>query len=417
MSNHRTCCCGDGCTSNYRVFIPCDPQLTTRRVVMILGTFNTCGFNTTSTYLFEDDNCDDYCGTWQCADGVDDDSDFCNELKGGTDCDCDEETPYRLLRPTDCNLFTELVAADALQDGTCCDVRCPNRLSNCDDGPATSCGSTESVRGCDCNGVDDLAYWFQVTWAPSSDNGSQESVRDYYTPSGQVFNEIYTSNVSLSMTGASSSLDSVTYCPDGVTPKSYTFKVLLNWRGQHTLSLPSGYDSANYDGFFCTLTNSYVNTLAIDETWFTAHSIVVSVSSFASTPAAMSWGSYTPQASPAPTNGCLQAGLSTGVPLGKSGIARAFTGGTMGVAGSASNTVQLGSPFTPETGYSGGLKLCAGANGQRDATYLTKSVGLGMPGLLLDGGYYAFNGTYSAGTVRVDIALATPPTPAVGGPC
>ena len=413
----QVCCCGDECTSDYRKFAPCDPNLSTTPIVILKTKFDECGFGSGVYSLTSNPICSDkYCGTWVCDNSITDDSDFCTN-GNPTPCDCSTADVYYLLRPSDnpCTLFTLLSYIDELKDGTCCDIRCPERLSGCDSGPASSCASGERVFGCTCTDADDLTWNMDITWAPSSDNGSQRSNRDYISTSGLVFDE-YDSNVAMNLTGAQTSLLSVVNCPDG-TPKEYKFKVVLNWTGSVTQPTFPGYDDDNGTyGYVCKDANNNetrIQSYAINENWSTTFGLSLGVNPTTAAPAFLAWSSVDPSdyvTSGSPSFTCF-GGNGSGTARGMAFVADAFSD-----FGGSSNTVTGPSGISPEdNAYTNGPRVCAGSE---DTMFLSKTMTMGFPGLQLDNGGYGFGtianpvGSYTAGELRIRLSLAVPTIPA-----
>ena len=415
MSNHRFCCCGDeGCTSPYRRFVPCNDSIDTTPLVMTTEMYNLCNL-TDGIYALtrNPSNCTElYCGSWLCDPAVTADSDFCLG-EAPFLCDCMDELTYYPIRPSDgsgdpCTLFEKLDYEDELEDGTCCDTRCPDRLSSCDSGPADSCADGERIFGCVCTTANDLAYDIDVLWSPSSDNGSQSSNRDYGTAGGGMVFDFYDSNVAMNMTGASVTLDSTVNCTNG-DPLSHTFKVLVQWQGSVTQpKFPGYFDDGGQYGYVCEDaqgSETRVQSYSIDEVWTTTHMVTVAVSTTAGAPAAIYWRGASPAdevASAQPGFTCF-GGSSSGTPYGMSTIADAF--GPFGNPNKTSNTVRFNdSNFGNDTG----TRVCAGNS---DTVEFDQTLRLGFPGLPLDGGGYGFNSNYDAGVMTVRLSLAAPLTP------
>lgn len=131
MTLTRTCCCV-GCNSSYRVFVPCGQTFDTvddRSPAVTFVAFEESGLTEGTVYFYESlDNCDDFCGTWQCVPGAEDNLCYPD---GGFDLspcpDCGEDQPpYRFVRPFELEGFWPRFTA---VDG-CCDEACPSDCSN-----------------------------------------------------------------------------------------------------------------------------------------------------------------------------------------------------------------------------------------------------------------------------------------------
>ena len=409
----QTCCCAEECTSDYRKFAPCDPNLTTTPIVILKTKFDECGFGSGVYSLTSNPICSDkYCGTWVCDNSITDDSDFCTN-GNPTPCDCSTEDVYYLLRPSDnpCTLFTLLSYIDELKDGTCCDIRCPDRSSGCDSGPASQCFGSEQVKGCICTTADDLAWDLEVKWIPTSDNGSQSSNRDYGTAGGGIVFDNWTSNVAMNLTSATATPLSFTTCSGSSSVKEYVYKVVLNWQGSVDMpKFPGYFDDGGQNGYVCEDAQgneTRVQSYSINELWSTTFTLTLGVSEVTNAPAYMYWGfanTADKVDSGAPTFTCF-GGSGNGNLYGKARIADAFS--DFGNPNTGSNVVSGPANIAAEPGYTSGLSVCAGLE---DTMYLTKTMPLGFPGLQLDGGGYGYNASYDAGELRIELALAVPST-------
>lgn len=133
MSNHRFCCCGPGCTSNFRVFMPCSDTYDTVEVlpvVLTVAQFAASGFSENTVYLYDasPDDCDDFCGQWICTNSADAEDALC--YSDSNDCPACEEwggteppPPWRAIRPSEEAAF--YARFTEMDDGGCCDQRCP----------------------------------------------------------------------------------------------------------------------------------------------------------------------------------------------------------------------------------------------------------------------------------------------------
>ena len=142
-----TCCCA--CSSSYRVFVPCSDTATSvdyRAPVMTLTEFNATSLNESTVYLYEDvdNDCDEYCGTWQCVSNADDSSNRCHPDGSGGLSTCPGcfdwngtlDAPYRFIRPLEISDFV-----DQFTEVTdCCDLQCPTTCTNQGDVVTSDCG-------------------------------------------------------------------------------------------------------------------------------------------------------------------------------------------------------------------------------------------------------------------------------------
>ena len=163
----KSCCCTTGCTSPYRVFVPCNGDLDVATMVMTKSQYDECGFNETSVYLYDSPFCsEEYCGKWVCNEDYGPDyDDWCIPSL----CECGSDGLPRLWRPSDnpCDHYEELGDNDELEDGTCCDIRCPERINSCFDDDVTG-ACDPSFRTCECTTVNDLVWNLNVSWEQRS---------------------------------------------------------------------------------------------------------------------------------------------------------------------------------------------------------------------------------------------------------
>jgi len=207
MAGRVKCCCG--CSSSYRVFVPCNETVTSvdyRAPVLTLADFKASGFSESIVYLYEDiDECDDYCGTWQCVSSADDPLNRCHPDAGGGlsacpacfDWDGTLDTPFRFVRPAELAAFVSRFTS--VND--CCDLLCPSDCSDQGNVVPSDCGvcfdwGTHYVSG------QLLASLSNVTPAVSTNNAG--------TLSGTVEPTAYTAS-NIVVTATSASLLTVTF--------------------------------------------------------------------------------------------------------------------------------------------------------------------------------------------------------------
>ena len=310
MTNRRICCCGDDCTSDYRVFKPCPTTvggLPFRNVVMSLEQLKYCGIvaadDVVYIYTPPDDDCDEYCGTWVCDNDYDPDDethqctniplDECGDCNlAGTDPDLSK--PYRAVRPAELDLFCAafelLTDLNDLEDGSCCDVRCKNRsLSQCEDGDVTNCQLGDSPRACECMSLAGTSY--TPTWSVNLYFDAADAIygrRDYFYGDCQnpdfEFDELFDTGWGLTTLGSVVNIIQVDYCPtpNGSRPWRYQLEVLTIWNASvGSFSYPSNWCPAGINGadiWKCEINqNNRVSSWNYSDTFITQHFCSVQV--------------------------------------------------------------------------------------------------------------------------------------------
>ena len=129
----RFCCCG--CTSGYRVFVPCDEtEGTVDYIAPVLteAQFNDMGFSEGVVYLYDAIQCEDFCGSWKCISDADQEENRCHPDVGSGCPSCEAwdgtlEAPYRVIRFSEEATFP---ARFTIMNDDCCDDQCPTDCSN-----------------------------------------------------------------------------------------------------------------------------------------------------------------------------------------------------------------------------------------------------------------------------------------------
>lgn len=406
MSFHRFCCCGSDCDSPYRVFVPCNDQLDVVTMVMTLDQFNECEFDTNTTYLYDSPFCgDEYCGTWVCDPAYDANyDDWCLPGKQGT-CGCDSTSLPRLWRPSDnpCDHYEALVETTELEDGSCCDTRCPERLTECwDDDVTTTCNP--SLRACDCTTVNDLEWNLNVSW--DQRNTTSEFFFDYVDTSGN-FNFDYRMQGDVYVR-----LDNVQIVDlgqaDCTSPNSslQNLQVICTWRVFVDLPIPPNIDLAATgncpNGLWICSGGDAVPTLQWEDTFQSSNTFQVGLNA--------DWaffdrGSSTP-APPLNHNLLTAVGCPGRVRGDYEDAITGFTGNNQTISVSLSNC---------DSSAADGIQLCGDMQGT--ATWCSDIGGAVSYGAIVCSQIGGQMGGADYGTVSFTAYMQTPPAPNQTGAC